>query len=97
CIKITKKIKEPIEEIEIAANKMAEGDFNIDITYESKDELGVLSESMRKMSKEINVVVEDAVDILNEVSTGNFNIEPKVKYIGIFSHIENSLKKITND
>ncbi|WP_343347694.1 methyl-accepting chemotaxis protein [Terrisporobacter petrolearius] len=97
CIKITKRIKEPIQEIEIAANKMAEGDFNIDITYESQDELGILSESMRRMSKEINVVVEDTVDILNEVSTGNFNIEPKVKYIGVFSHVENSLKKITND
>ena len=97
CIRITKRIKEPIEEIEIAANKMAEGDFNIDITYESEDELGVLSESMRKMSKEINVVIEDAVNILNKVSAGNFNIEPEVEYIGVFSHIENSLNKITNE
>ncbi|MEW9079907.1 methyl-accepting chemotaxis protein [Terrisporobacter glycolicus] len=97
CIRITKRIKEPIEEIELAANKMAEGDFNIDITYESEDELGVLSESMRKMSKEINVVIEDAVNILNEVSAGNFNIEPQVEYIGVFSYIENSLNKITNE
>ncbi|WP_434798880.1 methyl-accepting chemotaxis protein [Terrisporobacter vanillatitrophus] len=97
CIKVTKLIVRAIEEIEESANHMAEGNFDIEISYESEDELGVLSESMRKMSKEINVVIKDTVNILDKVSSGNFNIEPEAEYIGVFSYIENSLNKITND
>lgn len=97
CLYITRLITKPIEELEIAANKMSEGDFDIVVSYESSDELGSLSNSMKQMSNNINDVIKDTVEVLGEVSTGNFNTQPKVEYIGIFSHIEDSIVKITND
>ena len=97
CIYITKSLKDPIEEIEIAANKMAEGDFDITINYESKDELGVLSDSMRQMSNKTNEIINDTVRVLGEVASGNFNIEPEVEYIGVFKNVEKSVTRITND
>ena len=97
CLYITKILKTPINEIEEAANKMAEGDFNISINYESNDELGVLANSMRKMSKQVNNVIEDTVITLGKISEGDFNVETQAEYIGVFSNIENSLLKITND
>ncbi|MCR8746749.1 methyl-accepting chemotaxis protein [Romboutsia lituseburensis] len=97
CIFITRGLKKPIEEIEIAANKMAEGDFDIEIDYESKDELGNLSNSMRQMSDKINEVIHDTVDVLGEVASGNFDVETKVEYIGVFKNIEKSVNRITND
>ena len=97
CIYITRNLKKPIEEIEIAANKMSEGDFDISINYESKDELGVLSNSMRQMSDRINEIINDTVCVLGEVASGNFNAQPEVEYIGVFEHIEKSMTRITND
>ncbi len=97
CLYITKSLKKPIEEIEVAANKMADGDFDIEIEYESKDELGSLSDSMRKMSSKTKEMTNDVVHVLNEVSEGNFEAEPAVEYIGIFKYIESSIHRITND
>ena len=95
--RITNRIKGAIEEIEISANKMAQGDFNIDISYESNDELGILSDAMRKMSKGINLIIEDTVTLLREISSGNFDVDTKVEYIGVFKYIEESLNKITSE
>ncbi|RDY22453.1 methyl-accepting chemotaxis protein [Romboutsia maritimum] len=97
CIYITKSLKKPIEEIEIAANKMADGDFNININYESKDELGSLSNSMRQMSNKINLIINDTVRGLEEIASGNFDVAAEVEYIGVFQKIKKALHKITND
>lgn len=97
CLYITRRLKTPITEIEKAANKMAEGDFNISIDYESKDELGTLANSMRKMCEQVNNVIEDTVRMLGKIAEGDFNVDTQVEYIGVFSNIENSLIKITND
>ncbi|MBO3445596.1 methyl-accepting chemotaxis protein [Clostridium sp. CCUG 7971] len=97
CLYITKSLKNPIEEIEEAAEKMAIGDYDIDISYESKDELGYLAESMRKMSSTTKEIINDTARVLGEVALGNFNTEPQIEYIGIFKEIENSVNKITHD
>ncbi|MGL5756396.1 MAG: methyl-accepting chemotaxis protein [Paraclostridium sp.] len=96
-IYITKSLRNPIAEIEEAANKMADGDYDIDIEYDSQDELGSLSNSMRKMSSKTKEMVNDTVIVLGEVSEGNFNTKPKVEYIGVFKDIEQSIERITND
>ncbi|MDK2562659.1 methyl-accepting chemotaxis protein [Romboutsia sedimentorum] len=97
CLYITKKLTKPIKEIEVAANKMAVGDFDIDIDYKSKDELGVLSDSIRQVSNKTKEVISDTVHVLGEVALGNFDVEPKVEYIGVFEDIEKSVVRITND
>ncbi|WP_250673864.1 methyl-accepting chemotaxis protein [Paraclostridium ghonii] len=97
CIYITRSLKKPIEELEVAANKMASGDFDIEVSYESKDELGSLSKSMSKMSYEIKDIITDTVRVLGDVSLGNFNTQTKADYIGVFKYIENSINKITSD
>ena len=97
CIFITRSLTNPIKEIEEASNKMAYGDFDIDIEYESKDELGSLSDSMRQMSHRVKEMVDDTVSVLEEVSVGNFDVEPKVTYVGVFKNIEESMVTITKD
>ncbi|CEH35546.1 methyl-accepting chemotaxis protein [Romboutsia lituseburensis] len=97
AVYITNLLKNPIEEIEVAANKMAEGDFDIEVNYESADELGILSDSIRQMSDRINLVIKDSVRVLDEVSAGNFNVETEVEYVGVFENIRNSINKITSD
>ncbi len=97
CVYITRSLRKPIEEIEIAANKMAVGDFDITINYESEDELGSLSNSMRQMSNEIKEIINDTVRVLGDIGSGNFDTAPEVEYMGVFKNIEKSVIKITND
>lgn len=97
AIYITKSLKKPIEEIEIATNKMADGDFDVEVNYESEDELGHLADSIRKMSNNTNLVINDTVRVLNEVALGNFNVNTNAEYIGVFNNIELSLNNITAD
>ena len=52
---------------------------------------------MRKMSKGINLIIEDTVTLLREISSGNFDVDTKVEYIGVFKNIEESLNKITSE
>ena len=43
----------PIRELTDASSRIARGELNVEITYESKDEIGNLAGSIRMMSKEI--------------------------------------------
>ncbi|WGX77026.1 HAMP domain-containing protein [Paraclostridium bifermentans] len=97
CIFITKKLQTPIKELESAANKMAGGDFDIDIEYDSKDELGSLSDSMRQMSSKTKEIIMDTTHVLEEVASGNFDVETSTEYVGVFKVIESSVLKITKD
>lgn len=91
---ITRVLTTPILEIEEAAGKMAAGDFDINIEYESQDELGNLADSMRRMIGVTKEVIQDTARGLNEIADGNFNIAPETEYIGIYAQIEGSIKKI---
>ena len=97
AIYMTRSLIIPLGEIEAAANSMANGDFNVPISYESKDELGSLSESMRIMANNTNEVINDTVNVLEQVASGNFNISTNAEFAGVFKAIESSIEKITND
>lgn len=97
AIFISRGISRPVAEIEKAAVKMAKGDYDIALTYESGDEIGSLAESMRKMVGTTKSIILDTVSGLNELSKGDFNVELKAEYIGVFKAIETALVKIISD
>lgn len=91
---ITKSLTVPIKEIELAANQMSGGDFDVEITYESEDELGNLAGSMRKMVTVTKEILDDTSRGLGEIAKGNLNIAPKAEYIGLYKTMEDSMKNI---
>lgn len=97
---ITRAITRPIKEIEAAMNSLSEGDIqNAVITYESKDELGLLSESIRKTISRISFIIADLSGGLGEVAKGNFAVSSKGEqyYIGEYKPLADSLNKIIRD
>lgn len=91
---IIRSLKQPILALQNAANEMAKGNYDIEVSYESKDELGSLSESMRRMIFVTKDVLNDTTRGLREIARGNFNIAPAAEYIGIFAGFEESMKAI---
>lgn len=96
---ITRSITKPISELKDAAEHMVNGDFSIEVTYDSKDELGVLANSMKRMIHQLNTIILDLKDLIGEVAQGNFNVHIKHEkyYIGSFKPILLSIKKMNSD
>ncbi len=72
---IIRLIKIPISEIENAAIKMAEGDLDVEISYTSKDELGVLSEQVRRLIRKLRVIIDDENKFLAKMASGDFTVD----------------------
>ena len=90
---LTENILEPLEQIEQAADSMAHGNLEIDVTYQAEDELGNLAESFRHTAVYLKGVVDDMDQLLAEFAKGNFDAKSKniEAYQGNFSEI---LKKL---
>ncbi|WP_349948594.1 methyl-accepting chemotaxis protein [Lacrimispora sp. BS-2] len=71
----TKSIVAPIKEIEKAAVEMSKGSLHIQLNYQSKDELGVLADSMRTTISNIGNMIDDISNLLTSLAMGDFRIE----------------------
>lgn len=88
----------PLRELEDVSVKMAEGNLNASITYESEDEIGSLAESFRKTGKQMNLIINDLIRILSEFAKGNFDVRSGCKgaYVGSFGQIMDQLVNTVN-
>lgn len=68
-------IKTPISEIEDAAIKMAEGNLDVEISYHSRDELGVLAEQVRRLIHKLQVIIDDENKFLAKMAAGDFTVD----------------------
>lgn len=92
---LTENILEPLDQIENAAEAMSQGNLEIDVTYESEDELGKLAESFRKTASSLKEVVEDIDQLLAEFAKGNFDAKSRniEVYRGNFREILSKLEE----
>ena len=76
----------PIFELKDAVNKLKAGDFDIDITYESCDELGELAQDLKDTCGQLKAVINDSGSLLSEMAEGNFNVTSSAAdlYVGDF-------------
>ena len=87
--------KWPIAELNEVANEMAKGNLNVDIKYESDDELGELANSMRNMSTTLHGIVDDLQDVLSRLGSGDLvhgSRNPDC-YIGDFLPVAQEIRK----
>ena len=74
-VHLSKLLTKPIHEIEGAAKEMAAGNFSsVKLTYQSKDEYGLLSDSIRKVIRILDEVIQDEGYLLSEMGNGNFEV-----------------------
>lgn len=95
---IARSIIKPLEEIEQVAKAIADGDFNQNIEYKAKDELGILAESFNKTVVRLSDYIEyinEVSEILEEVAQGNLDFKLVHAYEGEFSKIKAALMHIS--
>ena len=64
-------ISKPIKQLVNAANKIADGDLDVTINIDTKDEVGILASSFRKMSNNINEVMGNINTASEQVASGS--------------------------
>lgn len=96
---ITRIMLKPIQELEGAAEKLKAGQLDVEINYESPDELGKLAGNFRQACKTLEVIVQDTSYLLGEMAEGNFNVSsnnPQI-YIGNFKQQYESMSKLKHE
>lgn len=94
ALRISKSITGGITQVEEAANKMAEGNYDVDVTYTGYDEIGSLADSIRKMTTVTKAIIADLSRGLALVGNGDFNISATVEFPGVFQELEKSVYTI---
>lgn len=67
---LSKNISKPIKKLSGAAERIADGDFNVFVETGAKDETGELAESFKKMKDNLNRVLLDIDSAAEQVSSG---------------------------
>lgn len=93
---IVRIIIQPVEQLEAAATKLRNGELDVDITYTSEDEFGLLANNIKESCHALHAIVKDAGYILTEMSNGNFNIATKIEdqYVGEFVSLVTAMRKL---
>lgn len=95
CGRVTAMIVKPVQEIGKAMEGMSEGMMSQAFEYESKDEFGILVQSVDKTCNELEAVVTDLRRLLDEMAKGNFDIRAQQElYKGDFIPLLESIRRM---
>lgn len=93
---LAQMLNDSIQELKDSAVKMTGGDFDIEISYESQDELGELADAMRHMIYNTRLIISDTGEMLEAMADNNFDIHAKMeeRYIGIYKSLMSSIRQL---
>ncbi len=97
---ISHAINEPMKELVNVAAQFERGRLDTQITYESKNEIGQLAQSLRYAFDRIEKIVNEISDMLLRMSEGDISVEELPEYAGDFAPISfaaNTILESLND
>ena len=85
-----------INNIKAMSEKLEEGNLKVESSYDDKDELGEMADSLIASVNMQRGLVKDIEDILGNMAEGNFDVSSNeaIEYKGDFIHIKTALEKI---
>ncbi|MCI8513056.1 MAG: HAMP domain-containing protein [Lachnospiraceae bacterium] len=96
---VTRLITKPVNELDAVSRKIAEGDLDAELTYQSKDELGTLSQNFNKTVvrlKDYVAYINEISQVLNQLAEGNLVVELTYDYAGEFAKVKTALENISD-
>lgn len=94
---VSTSIVRPIKKVAVAAEQIAEGQFNVELDVKSKDEVGQLAESFRRTIDQLvnyQSYIDEISEALHSVSNGDLCVEPKLAYEGQFRKLKDYMNAL---
>ena len=91
---LTKEISQPIDIMRKVAEEIAEGNLDVSVDIESKDEFGMLAFAFSKMINNLKAYISEISIILGNISRGDLITSTNEDYKGNFIEIKQSLDNI---
>ena len=94
-----RKMINPIQNVLNAANDIAQGKLDIDISSKSEDEIGQLAKTFMNMSANLKHIISDINSLLGSMSDGDFRIESQCeeRYVGDYYNILMAIRGINTN
>jgi len=91
---VLRRTLRPINDVVEVAQKISEGNLDVNLNSASNDEIGTLTNAFAKTITFLKKLIEDISRILDEISKNNLNVNSDTEYVGDFAPIERSVKDI---
>ncbi|HEX3038217.1 MAG TPA: methyl-accepting chemotaxis protein [Oscillospiraceae bacterium] len=95
AIGISNGISKPMAEMTDAAERIAEGDLNVQINVNSQDEIGKLGAALSKSNSSVKAYITDISENLGNIAKGDLNLASSIEYKGDFKALRDSLHDIS--
>ncbi len=96
--KTADNITKPILELNKTAQKLADGDLDVELVITTHDEIGELGDSISRTVdrlKEYIVYIDELAEVLTQISNGKLKVELKNDYVGEFRKLKDALLNIS--
>lgn len=96
--KVAQKITKPVEELKDIAQKLADGNLDVELSVTANNEIGELAYYIGKTVdrlKEYIVYIDEVAAVLDNVADGDLRIELKNEYVGEFAKLKDALFEIS--
>ena len=97
-VQVRRIIGRPVRELSLAATRIAGGELDQTIHYQSKDELGVLADDFNQVTlrlREYVLYIDEISEKLREIAAGNLDFTLSQAYTGEFEKIKTALEEIS--
>jgi len=95
---VSNNIAKPIIKVTDVAEMIANGNFEVDLSINSKDEIGLLAKAFNStIEKLVNyqAYIDEISNALLSVAEGNLTFEPKMEYVGQFQKLKDNMIALT--
>lgn len=96
--KVSQKITKPVEELKDIAQKLADGNLDVELSVTANNEIGELAYYIGKTVdrlKEYIVYIDEVAAVLTNVADGDLRIALKNEYVGEFAKLKDALLEIS--
>lgn len=99
AFRIIRNIIAPTTQVRDALVGFSEGNLDISVEFESKNELGDMCEALRTSQHVLSSVIKDECRLLEEMAHGNFNVKSDVRelYVGALGGVLQSIRVINGN
>ncbi|MCR5667405.1 MAG: diguanylate cyclase [Eubacterium sp.] len=90
-MRVTRKIVSPLQELTVVSSRIANGELGQEVSYRSEDEIGLLADSIRKISVEL----KEYIDYIHNQSylDAMTGVRNKAAYLAEVSRLERLIKE----